>query len=133
MTAVIGNHTSGESQQLRSSWNGSVSSIKLDDYDHTIIHPGALSVMLKLLPSVEMREDSQVCNNLFFTWRHYVVEFDWLPDTICALHQPIKYRCDVYIHVSVSIDRYIDFANPLSLRLLESLLPCRLVCCFHMT
>lgn len=39
---------------LRNSWNGgSPGSMRYDDCEHTIIHPGAVGAMLKLIPSLD--------------------------------------------------------------------------------
>lgn len=60
MTSVFGESDSHSLNPLRSSWNGSLNSLKLNDCEHTILHPGAITAMLKLIPSVEKSADVQV-------------------------------------------------------------------------
>lgn len=53
MTSAFYDSDSACQNPLRSSWNGSIASIKMEDYEHTIVHTGAITVMLNLLPSLD--------------------------------------------------------------------------------
>lgn len=60
MSMYVGSNDSRNSHLLRSSWNGSAGGKKDSLSDDTIVHPGALSVMLRLIPAVQQSAGSEV-------------------------------------------------------------------------
>lgn len=60
MTSAFYDSDNPSQNPLRSSWSGSMTSIKMEDYEHTVVHTGAITVMLKLLPLLDSSQNAKV-------------------------------------------------------------------------